>query len=112
MRLAKVFMTLVIVVLVGGVVLLAVEVANYDGRTPAEKLADERGPMLFDHCPKWGRSVEEEGESSEGAEGHTVATGPQLARICRYVGGMPEKAIHDREDISELVESLNSLEIP
>ncbi|MBS1883229.1 MAG: hypothetical protein JSS97_09755 [Actinobacteria bacterium] len=111
---------LVVVVLVGVVVLIVVEIADYHGRTPTEKLASKHGYALtsLSRCPKdplRGR----EGEHHPGTAGDMVPHGPTSALLCdwsqafirgegsRFVLG--ERIVKRGADLIKLVGALNSL---
>jgi hypothetical protein len=121
MRLSRSLPIVVVgVVLIGVIVLIAVEVANYDGRTAAEIVRDERGedPASLKHCPKHELGNAEE-EHDPGTEGETVPPRPTSALICswtyREVGGekprlvLSETVLHYRFDLTKLTDALNSL---
>ena len=106
--------------MIGVVVLIVVEVANYDGRTAAEIARDERGenPASLRHCPKYELGNSEE-EHDPGTEGKAVPPRPTSALICswtyRGVGGrrpkpvQSEKVLRHRVDLTKLTDALNSL---
>jgi hypothetical protein len=114
MRLTKVLPILAVVVLVGVVVLIVVEVANYDGRAPTQKFAFNysRGPILKTcvHFPG-----DPNGETERGIPGATVPGAPRSALICRWEGGdkgkiqKAEGIVRSEPELAELVRALNSL---
>jgi hypothetical protein len=121
MRLSRVLPIVVVgVVLIGVVVLIVVEVANYDGRTAAEIVSDERGedPTSLKHCPKDELGNSEQ-EHDPGTEGETVPPRPTSALLCswtyRGVGGekprpvLTETVLHYRVDLTRVTDALNSL---
>ena len=111
---------LVGVVLVGVLVLIVVEIADYDGRTTAEKIPDERGEAVpsLSRCPKDPLDGLE-GESDPGTAGDTVPHGPKSALLCRwsqkYVRGrgvkftLSEKILNRGGDLRRLTAALNAL---
>jgi hypothetical protein len=108
------------VVLIGVVVLIVVEVADYDGRTPAEIARDKRGenPVSLRHCPK-NEIGNSEGEHDPGTKGETVPPRPTSALLCNWSyravgGGKPglvpsETVLRHRVALTELTDALNSL---
>jgi hypothetical protein len=107
-------MTLIVVVLVGVVVLIVVEVANYDGRTPVEKITHKRASTVVRSCAHF-PDVEPDGFFERGVEGKTVPKGPRSALICRWKAegtGKVEEAeriVGSHTDLADLVRTLNSL---
>jgi hypothetical protein len=124
MRISRVLPLVVVgAVLIGVVVLIVVEVADYDGRTQAEIVRDERGenPVSLRHCPRdeLGNS---EGEHGPGTKGETVPPRPTSALLCdwnyRAVSGgkpalVPSETVLPRGVVlSKLTDALNSLPPP
>lgn len=121
MRLSRVLpIVLVGVVLVGVLVLIVVEIADYDGRAPAEKIADESGEDLapLSRCPKEPLDGPER-EHDPGTAGDTVPRGPRSALLCgwsqKYVRGegvkltLSEKILNRGGDLTRLTDALNAL---
>lgn len=121
MRISRVLPIAVVgAVLIGVVILIVVEVANYDGRTQAEIVRDERGenPVSLRHCPKdeLGNSA---GEHGPGTKGETVPPNPASALLCNWAyravgGGKPglvlrETVLHRGSVLTRLTDALNSL---
>lgn len=110
----------VALVLIGVVVLIVVEVADYDGRTPAEKPADERGEELasLGRCPKDPPGGPER-ERDPGTAGDAVPRDPKSALLCgwsqKYIRGegvkffLSEKILNRGGDLTRLSDALNAL---
>ena len=114
MRLTKVLPMLIVVVLVGVVVLIVVEVVDYDGRVPVEKIVHRRAPTVVRSCQDF-PDVEPGGSFERGDEGATVPRRPQSALVCRWKAegtGEVEKAeriVRSKPELADLVRTLNSL---
>jgi hypothetical protein len=121
MRISRVLPIAVVgAVLIGVIVLIVVEVANYDGRTQAEIVRDERGenPVSLTHCPKDELGNSEE-EHDPGSKGETVPPTPTSALLCNWTyqavgGGKPalvpsETVLHRGVVLTKLTDALNSL---
>jgi hypothetical protein len=121
MRLRQVLpIALIVVVLTGVAVLIVVEIADYDGRTAAEIVRDERGedPASLKRCPK--EPLGSFGEEHDpGTEGETAPPRPTSALLCSWtnegVGSgrlkpvVSERVLRYRVDLSKLTDALNSL---
>ena len=121
MRLSRILPVVVVgVVLIGVVVLIVVEVDNYDGRTTAEIKSAERAEETASliRCPKGPLGGFEE-EHGPGTKGETVPPGPRSALICSWTQEKvrdrqvkfvrTERILHRRADLTRLTNELNSL---
>jgi hypothetical protein len=121
MRLSRVLpIVLVGVFLVGVLVLIVVEIADYDGRTAAEIARDERGeaPASLRRCSKDQLGGSEE-EHDPGTKGEVVPPGPTSALICSWsqkgVRGegvqfvLGERVLAPGGGLGKLTDALNSL---
>jgi hypothetical protein len=103
-------------ILIGAAVVIVIAVSNYDGRTAAEVIRDERGENLssLKHCPKDELGNSEE-EHDPGTEGETVPPGPTSALLCSWTYGerqklaLTETVLRSRVDLADLTDALNSL---
>jgi hypothetical protein len=121
MRLFR-FLSIVVVgvVLIGVVVLIVVEVANYDDRTSAEIVSDERAEEMSSsgRCPKQPVGDFEE-EHDPGIKGEAVPPRPRSALICSWTQeqvrhhkvefARTERVLRRRRDLDKLTAALNSL---
>jgi hypothetical protein len=116
MRFTRVLPVLVIVVLVGVVVLIVVEVAGYDGRSPVEEVGNKRASTVVRSCARF-PDREPSGSFERGNEGATVPKEPQSALICRWEAGgtgkveRAERIVRSRPALADLVRVLNSLAV-
>lgn len=110
----KVLPMLIVVVLVGVVVLIVVEVVDYDGRVPMEKIVHKRAPTGVRSCQQF-PDVEPSAAFERGDEGATVPRRPHSALVCRWKAegtGKVERAeriIRSKPELADLVRTLNSL---
>jgi hypothetical protein len=104
------------IVLTAVVVLIVVEVAGYDGRTPAEIRSEERAEAKasLGRCPSGPLGHFGE-EHDPGTEGETAPPDPTSALLCGWTPGhgtgllRSEKVVRGRADLARLTEVLNSL---
>jgi hypothetical protein len=103
-------------VLTAVVVLIVVEVAGYDGRTPAEIRSEERAEATasLGRCPR--NPLGDFGEEHDpGTEGETAPPRPTSALLCGWTHGhgpelvRSEKVVRQRVDLTKLTDALNSL---
>jgi hypothetical protein len=116
MRLSKILPIAVVgVFLIGVVVLIVVEVANYDDPTTGEVVREPRGegPASLRRCPEE-RLGDFEKTHDPGTRGETVPPGPTSALVCSLTDerarfDLKERVIRDRGDLTGLTAALNTL---
>jgi hypothetical protein len=104
------------IVLTAVVVLIVVEVAGYDGRTPAQIRSEERAEATasLGRCPKGPLGHFGE-EHDPGTEGEAAPPDPTSALLCGWTPGhgtglvRSEKVVRSPADLNRLIKVLNSL---